>query len=52
MYEKGLSVSLNLKKAFDHYLIAADQGHVKALTKVAHLYYSGIQETYGLSGSL
>jgi len=50
MYEKGLSVSLDLKTAFNHYEIAADQSHLKALTKVAHFYYSGIQENHSVFG--
>lgn len=44
LYERGLSVELDLKLAFDHFKAAADLGHCKANTKLGHMYYSGIRE--------
>jgi TPR repeat protein len=41
--EQGLSVDKNLKAAFEHYLRASELGHVKATTKLAHFYYSGVR---------
>lgn len=43
LYEQGLSVDKNLKAAFEHYLRASELGHVKATTKLAHFYYSGVR---------
>jgi TPR repeat protein len=43
LYEQGLSVDKNLKASFDHYLKASELGHVKATTKLAHFYYSGVR---------
>jgi TPR repeat protein len=41
-YENGIQVDKSLIQAFKYYEKAADLGHVKATTKVGHMYYSGI----------
>jgi TPR repeat protein len=44
LYEKGYSVDLNMKKAFECFKRASELGHGKAHTKLGHCYYSGIRK--------
>lgn len=43
LHEKGLGVDLSHKLAFEYYHQAMQLGHIKANTKVAHFYYSGVK---------
>ena len=43
-YEQGLSIDQNHELAFKYYQKAAEAGHVKSMTKLGHLYYSGIRK--------
>jgi TPR repeat protein len=44
LYEKGLSVEVNLKAAFDCYSLSASLGHSKGHLKLGNCYYTGIKE--------
>jgi len=45
LYEGGLSVDQNHELAYSYYEKAAKNGHVKSLTKLGHLTYSGVRRT-------
>jgi TPR repeat protein len=45
LYEGGLSVDQNHQLAYSYYEKAAKSGHVKSLTKMGHLTYSGVKRT-------
>jgi len=44
LYEKGLSVEVSQKTAFECFKKAASLQHAYAHTKLGHCYYSGIKE--------
>ena len=45
LYEKGFGVDTNHKLSFENYLKATELGHIKANTKIAHYFYSGVKYT-------
>ena len=42
LFEGGKGVDKNYSYAFQYFKKAADLNHVKAMTKLAHFYYSGV----------
>ena len=43
LYENGYSVDKNMAAAFDCYQKASDLGCIKSMTKIGHMYYSGVK---------
>ena len=44
-HEHGLSVDINHELAFKHFKRASELGHSHSLTRLGHLYYSGVKRS-------